>query len=458
MESIARADPRTSARARLVSGIEKSDLPQYVYSYPSKRAYRHLAPNRTIERLWQNCPQTLNLYVHIPFCRYRCGFCTLFLLTAPADDVVQKYISALKRQIEMYGRLLGSAQIVSLYIGGGTPTLLPSSVFDDLFHTLRTAFPRWKDSAEISVEGTPETMQPELLRSLKDWSVNRISMGLQTLNDDERRAIGRQHNRETVDAAVRAIDCVGFDNVNYDLIYGLEGQTFESWLHSLRTTVEFCPCTITIYPVIFRKLATIAKRKEQWAARFPTNISKYAFYDKSVDFLLEHRFKQNTFVRFSTCQDDGLKQEVADFSGVPLLGLGAGSRSYNDAVHYGTDFAVHRDRSNAIIHEFTQCEHRPDRVPDVGFIMDDDERRRRFCILNLSLGQVESAAYSTRFGRRIQDDFGEELDALQSEGCVRFEETGVYSLTRKGFRHSNIIATLFQSQRVTDLEQQYHPV
>ncbi len=444
------------AHERLAAAIEGSDLPKYVYSYPSKYAYRSLPATRTLERIWSPVTGPVNLYIHIPFCGYRCSFCTLFLTTQHSDDMRQRYVDALIRQIAMYGGLLNNVEIESLYIGGGTPTVLRSRQYEAIFESLRRAFPAWHPDAEIAIEGSPDTMRRSLLETLSSLGVNRVSMGLQTLDEDERKHVGRRYGMETVHAAVDAIQGVGFENVNYDLIYGLEGQTKTSWFESLQGTLAFAPRTVTLYPVIFRPLTSIIKRKSTRAERFLANASKYAIYDQSVDFLRERDFQQNSFVRFSTCSDDGLRQEASDFSGTPLLGFGAGARSYTQHVHYGTDFAVRRGRTSTIITSFIDRHQQAEDVPGLGFELDDDERQRRFCILNLSLGNLDASIYRDRFAGRVEDRFGDELDALCEQGCITVDDDR-YQLTRRGFKYSNVIATLFQSTHVSNLEASYEP-
>jgi oxygen-independent coproporphyrinogen-3 oxidase len=280
-------------------------------------------------------------------------------------------------------------------------------------------------------------------------------MGLQTLDPEEQRRVGRPYAPETVHAAVEAIDRVGFENVNYDLIYGLDGQRRETWLESLSTTVGFGPKTITLYPVVFRPLTVIQKRLQQDAARFMPDPSKYALYDESVEYLAGRGYHQDSFVRFTTLGHDGLQQEAADFAGVPLLGLGAGARSYTDTTHYSTNFAVRRTATLDIIHGFVGHDHRRDEPLDLGFVLDGDEQRRRYCILNLSLGTLDPARYAARFGGATLDDFAGELDALAQEGCARVDEAGVWHLTRKGYKYSNVIGTLLKSSRVDGLERTY---
>jgi oxygen-independent coproporphyrinogen III oxidase len=445
-----------SARERLHQAIAGQELPVYVYSYPSKRAYRPLGAALTLERIWESTRGPLNLYVHVPFCGYRCSFCTLFLTTVHSAEARQRYVDSLVEQIRVYGALLPEVEIASVYFGGGTPSVLETRQFEQIFGSLQRAFPSWSADAEVTVEGSPDTLTPELLGAVKSLGVNRISMGVQTLDPEEARLVGRRYALSTVHATAEAIRATGFANVNYDLIYGLEGQTRTTWLASLAATVGLGPETVTVYPVVVRPLTAIEKRRAKRSEAFGSSSSLYALYDETTAFLAQQGFRQNTFVRFSKCWHDGLRQEVSDFSGVPLLGLGAGARSYTRRVHYGTDFAVRRRPTEAIIQSYSEKKHDPSEVPSLGFVLSDDEERRRWCVLSLSLGTLDRARYRETFGREAGDDFAEELGALETERCVETHASG-YRLTPLGFKYSNAIGELFKSVEVDALEQAFVP-
>ncbi|MEP6854049.1 MAG: radical SAM protein [Pedococcus sp.] len=443
-----------TAYERLTAAIHDSDLPNYVYSYPSKRAYRHLDPPVTIAQAWAGHHGPVNLYLHIPFCGYRCSFCTLFLTTNPPPDLVDRYVASLRRQLAVYGELLDGSEVVSVYVGGGTPTTLTPAQFSDLVAGIHEAFPRRSPDLEFAVEGSPDTMERTLLTTMRDLGVNRISMGVQTLDPEEARRAGRRYPIEQVHEAAALIDDVGFDNVNYDLIYGLEGQTPDSWRRSLEGTLALGPDTVTLYPIVFRPLTVIGRHHERSTREFLDNTAKYALYNEAVDTLSGLGFRQNTFVRFSRRPGDGLLQEVSDFAGTPLLGLGAGARSYSPILHYSTDFAVRSPSTAEIISGFVDHEHTPDQAPSIGFVMDADETRRRLCILNLSLGRLDRTAYEQASGGCLED-WREELDALVAAECATREADGSLVLTRLGFEFSNVIATLFQSPAVDALEGAY---
>lgn len=455
--SVAAPATRLPARERLRRAIAAQELPNYVYSYPSKRAYRPITPAPSIRDVWVDAPSELNVYVHIPFCGYRCAFCTLFLTTGHTATLVDRYVDSLLRQARLYGELLKERDVVSIYVGGGTPTTLTPTQLERLFAGLAEAFPRRTAGLECSIEGSPDTITPDLLACVRALGVNRLSMGIQTLDPEESRRAGRRYSTDILPGVVESIRAAGFENVNYDLIYGLEGQTRDSWLQSLQATIAFAPQTITIYPVVFRPLTAIGRRRERDGDRFALDADKYALYDLSVDVLAGAGYRQDSVVRFTMLNHDGYQQEAADFSGVPLVGLGAGARSYAPTVHYGTDFAVGRRASTEIIAGFVDHDHRADECVTLGFVLDEEEQKRRWCVLNLSLGRLDPAAYTRRFPDSDPADFADELVALEEEGCVRVDGTGAAVLTPKGFKYSSVNATLFRSPSVAELESAYVP-
>ena len=444
-------------RQRLRQQIADTSFPNYIYGYPSKRAYRGLDPPLPLRDVWQRSGSEINLYVHIPFCNYRCTFCTLFLTTSHTEDLVEEYLGALRAQIDRHAALLGERQVTSLYIGGGTPTVLLPAQFEALFTHLRRRFPSWAPDAEISVEGTPDSLTPEILSCLRDLGVNRVSTGLQSLDPEEMRRAGRRYPVEVAYQAIDHIRDAGFENFNVDLIYGLEGQQVVSWTHSLDQAVAFGPATITLYAAVFRPLSGIHKLRQNDPDRFAADSHRYALYDHSVETLRRQGYVQESFVRFTRWSDGGYQQEASEFSGVPLLGLGAGARTYAGRVHYATDFAVRKRPTLEIIRDFIATQRDGDQPVRFGFVLDDEERRRRYVILNLLIDQLRPSRYRSRFEAELEAEFADELSCLEAEGCIDRAAVDRIRLTPRGFKYSNIIGGFFYSPRVRDLETAYDP-
>lgn len=442
---------------RIRQAILASNVPTYIYSYPPKRAYRPFSPPRDLRPFWEDRSGEVNLYLHIPFCHYRCSFCTLFLTTAHTPEMIGAYVAALEGQIRHFGELAGARTIASVYLGGGTPTVLSGRQFDRLLGAIRTSFPHLSAGAEISVEGTPDSMTPEILSCLRTLGVNRISMGIQTFDPGEMERAGRRYGVQVAVQAIENVSAAGFDNMNLDLIYGLEGQQAESWTATLSRTLSFGPTTITLYPAVFRPLSGIQKLKSRDPGAFLNERSRADLYDLSVEMLAERGYRQESLVRFTRHPAGGYQQEESDSHGVPLVGFGAGARSYCGALHYATDYAVTRRTTLEIIDGFIAGQRVPGYEARFGFALDRDEEERRFVILNLLLDQLDPAAFTKRFGADPRHRFADQFAALADAGCIHDEPDGRVRLTRLGFKLSSIVGNLFYSQRVRELEASYQP-
>jgi oxygen-independent coproporphyrinogen-3 oxidase len=442
---------------QLRRAIAELEFPNYIYSYPPKRAYRPFAERPDLCSCWHDQQGDVNVYLHIPFCNYRCTFCTLFLTTAHTADQQEAYVEAVERQIRLYGELIGHLRVASIYLGGGTPTVLSPAQFGRVFAALRGEFPLLAPTAEVSVEGTPDTMTPETLDCLRSLGVNRISMGIQSFHPDEMWRAGRRYGVEVAVQAIENIRRAGFENLNLDLIYGLEGQTLDSWQMSLTKTLAFSPATLSLYPAVFRPLSGIYKLKSRTPEIFPGERLRGEMYDLSVELLAKRGYRQESSIRFTRHPLGGYRQEASDFQGAPLLGLGAGARSYCGDIHYTTDYAVGKRSTLEIIGAFVERHRQPRYDLEFGFQLDRDETERRFVILNLLLDQLSLPLYAQRFGGDPRERFAEELAALASEGCIEIGGDGCVRLTRRGFKFSNIVGNLFYSDAVRELEASYSP-
>lgn len=442
---------------RLRQGIASLDLPTYVYSYPSKRAYRHVAGQIALDDLWRpDDTGAVSLYLHIPFCRYRCTYCTLFLTTRHSDALIDSYVARLCEQIALYGPLAGQRTVSSIYFGGGTPSVMSTAQFDRIFAALDKHFPRRAAGIEICVEGSPDTLTGPLLAHMKALGVNRISTGLQTMHPDELKASGRPYSVEDSIAAIERIR-THFDHCNLDLIYGLSGQTRQSWFDSLEQVIAHQPTTLSLYPVVARPLTALERQIRVRPEQYIDDGAKYSIYDENVARLAAHGYRQESFTRFTRLPVDvsAYAQEAHDFNGTPLIGLGTGARSYCGDYHYSLDYAVNLNQVSKIVDDYIQQPLDRYNVIQYGIRLPPDEARRRFVLLNLTLGRLSPEQYRARFARDVFDDFDCELAALRDEHCTALDDAYDVVLTAKGFKFSSLIAHLLFSDWIRDLEHRY---
>ncbi|MCS7464011.1 STM4012 family radical SAM protein [Paenibacillus doosanensis] len=422
----------------------------YLYSYPHKTSYRPLERKLPLAELWSGEPaETFFLYMHIPFCGARCGFCNLFTLPDKRADVHQRYVDALERQAEQWAPFLRSKPIARFAIGGGTPTLLEAEQLDRLFRIAEETIGLDPQTASISVETSPETVTEERLAVLGQHRTDRVSMGIQSFIEAEAAAIYRPQKPDEVERALGVLKRFRFPILNLDLIYGLPGQSVSSWLYSLNRALEYEPEELFIYPLYTRD-HTIVKPE---TVRQSGEDLRLAMYKAARDRLLDRGYVQYSMRRFA-------KPEAG--SGKPLLpygcqeegmiGLGCGARSYTRSVHYASRYGVSRQATESIIADYVGTEDYT--AADYGIVLSEAEQRRRFIIKAILHAEgLELSSYFGRFGRQAAEDHPE-LDLLLHTGLAELKE-GVLRLTGEGLAYSDAIGDWLISPDVRERMESY---
>jgi len=421
----------------------------YSYAYPHKTAYRVLEPSVPLDELWADeARDALFLYVHIPFCEMRCGFCNLFTQARPQEGLVSSYLQKLERQAARVARALGSVRFARCAIGGGTPTQLNAVDLARLCDIAERVMDADFHGAPVSIEASPETTTPDKLAVLAGRGVTRLSLGVQTFIEGEAHAVGRPQKTSRVLAALEAIRAAGFPVLNLDLIYGLPGQTVDTWLESLRQALRFRPEELYLYPLYVRPLTGLGRSDKEW------DDIRLLCYRAGRALLLEEGYEQVSMRMFRAghapdetgpvycCQEDG------------MVGLGCGARSYTRALHYATEYAVGARGVREIIAAYiTRPDESFDRA-DYGCRLDEDEQRRRYLIQSLlTRDGLDPAAYQHRFGSNAGDDFPE-LHELVALGLVD-EAAERWRLTDEGMERSDVIGPWLYSPAVRQRMEEY---
>ncbi|MFC5181617.1 STM4012 family radical SAM protein [Actinomadura harenae] len=417
----------------------------YVYAYPHKTAYRPLDPAPSLRSVWADEDKSaLFLYLHIPFCEMRCGFCNLFTRTGASEDLTDAYLSALERQASAVSDALGGASFATAAFGGGTPTYLTAAELDRLCDIASTLAPLGE--VPLGVETSPATATPDRLRVLRDRGTTRISIGVQSFVDAEARAAVRPQKRAEVDAALDAIRDARIPVLNLDLIYGIAGQTAESWRYSLDTALRWKPEEIYLYPLYTRPLTGLFRLGRDW------DDHRLALYRQGRDHLLAAGYEQVSMRMFRLpdtsaggteycCQTDG------------MVGLGCGARSYTSDLHYSFEYAVGATEVRAIIDDYVRADSFA--TARVGFRLDDAERRRRHLVQSLlQASGLDRAAYRARFGTDPMDDFPDDLKGFADQDWLDVRPD-LLRLTPEGLAHSDAVGPALFSGRVRALMDAY---
>ena len=417
----------------------------YAYAYPHKSAYRALDPPRALEEVWAlENKEALFLYAHVPFCEMRCGFCNLFTMTHPGANRILAYLEALERQAEAVATALGpSAQFARLALGGGTPTFLSSGELARLFGILNTGFLGPGNGMPKAIEASPATVGEEKIALLKSERITRVSLGVQSFVESEIRSLGRVQRSADVRRALGLFSGADFKCVNVDLIYGIDGQTPESWRRSLEEALEYAPQEIYLYPLYVRPLTHLDR-----IGAHPSD-ARLHLYRAGRDFLLERGYHQVSMRLFRAreysppegpvycCQEDG------------MVGLGPGARSYTRALHYSTEYAVGRAGVLEVIEDFALRTRDQFAHADYGCELDTDEQKRRYVLKSLlRCDGLDAEAYRDWFGSEVFADFPE-LTELEQEGLVE-NAGGSLNLTPAGLELSDVIGPWLWSAAVQD--------
>jgi len=234
--------------------------------------------------------QEAGLYIHIPFCDHKCIYCDFYSITNTAKT--EEYIDALVREIQYYSPLYkDSHNFTSLFFGGGTPSFIAPELIQKIIFALRHDYTVSPD-AEITIETNPGTVDEHKLRSYLSMGVNRISIGIQSFDDDDLRFLTRIHNAELAKSTVQLAKQVGFNNINVDLIFNLPGQTSAKWESNLAQALALPIQHISAYSLILEEGTPLFGMVEKGKVRLQGDDDDAELYADTIDTLIKKGFKQ----------------------------------------------------------------------------------------------------------------------------------------------------------------------
>lgn len=411
----------------------------YMYSYPHKTAYRTLTPPVSLSPYLERLEgREASLYFHVPFCAHKCGYCNLFSQQCCDAERISLYLHTMRRQAEQLSVAAQGLKFTSFAVGGGTPLILDEGQLEELF-CLAELFGVHPSRVFTSVETSPEYTQKSVLGQLRARGVERLSMGVQSFNETELKKLKRRPGLGTVVGALENIVEAGFPQFNLDLIYGIEGQTVESFMRSLNTALTYRPNELFIYPLYVRPGTRIDVRS--------TDDIGYAIYKSARELLVGQGFVQTSMRRFVRRETTETEFSCGD---EVMLSCGAGGRSYLGNLHYATPYAV---RQQAIADEIDHYIRTTDFMTAAnGFLLSTEEMQIRFIIKNLMYHRgVDLAEYEKRFGEKPDRNLFREFT---DRGWI--EETGrIVRLTEEGMAYSDYIGQAFISPVVRKLMSEY---
>ena len=400
-----------------------------------------------------------SLYFHIPFCVHRCAYCD-FNTYAGQEDSIPAYVDALCREVEFVGQNFPTGnQVHTIFFGGGTPSLLSPAQFDSIFHSIRTCF-ALTDDAEITIEANPGTVNLEQLQEIRAIGINRLSFGVQSANGEELRLLERAHDFSDVLEAVSWARRAGFDNFNLDLIYGLPEQTLETWQTTVERILGLHPKHISAYALTLehgtpfgrwsaRGLMPLsdpdlAAEMYEWAGE-TFEAAGYFQYEIS-NWAVDHQSSiANRQSKIENCSPVfACLHNLQYWRGLPYLGFGAGAHGYADGYRYSNVLRIktYIDRMSNSADRISNLDFplSPATVNQHRQSSQNDMSEYMLTGLRLTREGVAASAFLHRFGRGLQEVYGNEIDELIHLGLLEWhketsevaETSEVLRLTSRG--------------------------
>ncbi len=391
----------------------------------------------------------VSLYVHIPFCAVKCKYCDFLSFDGESYGTMLRYVDSLCQEIKLYAPLAGDYIVRSVFIGGGTPSLLDESLITNIMAFIRRTFTLEKD-AEVTIEANPGTLRHQKLNGYKSAGINRISIGLQSADDDMLKKLGRLHNYDQFVASFKAARRAGFNNINIDIMSGLPGQTIHSYVDTLSRVIEYQPEHISAYSLSIEAGTPFANDPEILES-LPTEMIDRKMYDITKKLLAAHGYDRYEFSNYAKPGYE-CKHNMVYWTGGEYIGFGIGASSYFQGKRFSNmrnifeyielmeetcEKFVESDNMEILYNE-TARKLRESVTP-----MYIDSRMEEFMFLGLRMMcGISRTDFEERFKKDIYEVYGPVLNKYIDQGYMATYEDRIY-LTDMGIDVSNVILADF---------------
>ena len=378
------------------------------------------------------------VYIHVPFCKQKCFYCD-FPSYAGKEKWEAAYIDALIKEIQTEGPKYIEAYgaPATIYIGGGTPSVLPCALLElllnELLRTFRIQKPLPPGEVEFTIECNPGTVDAEKLRLMRSYGVNRLSFGVQTFHNDLLKKIGRIHTAEEARDALRLARSIGFDNLSLDLMYGLPGETLAMLQEDMDEALQLHPDHISIYGLQLEEGTAFWRMHEIGKLHLPSDGETEAMYDFLVAALPAAGYARYEISNFAT-PDHESRHNLGYWQDRPYLGLGAAAHSYLDGVRYENT----KDIQAYIAAIEQKTSPRTQEEPATREIQMEE-----FAFLALRTARgIDKATFAQKFGVPLADIYADVIGRMKQKGLLEETETHVH-LTALGMKYGNWVFEAF---------------
>lgn len=369
----------------------------------------------------------MSLYIHIPFCKQKCLYCD-FPSYAGKESLINEYIRALNEEIL---RKCSKYKIASIFVGGGTPSYLNEINLESLLKTINLL--DFKDEFEFTIECNPGTLNEEKLALMKNYNVNRISMGLQTTNDNILKEIGRIHSFEEFKKNYNQARKAGFENINVDLMFGLPNQHMKDWKASLEDVMSLEPDHISAYSLIIEEGTCFYNLYNNDKLNIPNEEEERSMYLFTKGFLKDYGYNQYEISNYAKVNKECFHNKVY-WKCNEYLGLGVSASSFVDEKRFKNidDIKIYIEKINNN-EDVTEEIH-------VNNINDDMEE---FMFMGLRMIEgINLKIFKKRFGKDVFDIYDEVIKNNIKKGLLVVDSEKLY-LSEKGIELSNYVMSDF---------------
>jgi oxygen-independent coproporphyrinogen III oxidase len=368
-----------------------------------------------------------SLYLHFPFCKSRCAYCDFFSSTG-CEEQMPAYWESVRHEANLVGRAGGRPELVSVYFGGGTPSLAEAGDVAKTMDVIRAAF-RLQISTEVTMEANPGTVDAGSLAGFRAAGINRISLGVQSAHAEELRMMGRAHTWPDAETAVACARQAGFENLSLDLIYGLPGQSLASWVHSLKSVIALEPEHMSLYALTLGRGTQFMQAVRRGDLPKPDEdltADMYLYAEQSLEaagyrhYEISNWAKSNPRESASLFPAYGSRHNLQYWLNLPYVGIGAGAHGYAAGRRYSNlrsiDGYIQRIREGKPrrfpLSTATTISKKRTRI--------DEMRETIWLGLRLVEAGISDADYRRRFGVGLRDAFPREVEGLIAKGLLEW--------------------------------------
>jgi len=362
-------------------------------------------------------------YIHIPFCDHKCIYCDFYSIIT--TDNIQSFLKALKKEIKHYAEKYSEErEFISIFFGGGTPSLMEAEYISDIIGDIKSNF-TVLSNAEITLETNPGTVSLEKLKLFKQEGVNRISIGIQSFDDDDLRFLTRIHNSNTAIRTVNDAANAGFENISLDLIFNLPGQTKSKWLKNLEQAIQLPVKHISAYSLILERGTILNKMVLDGKVKIADEDYDAELYQDTIEFLTSNGFYQYEVSNFAKpgfeCVHNNAYWHYIDY-----IGFGTSAHSFIDGKRWWnfSSLKMYNDKVEKAGNAVAGSE-----------VINGESAINEFVMLELRSSGLKLKNFEVRFGNEIKEWLKKKypyFELLKNQNFVSIDDNSI-KLTAKGY-------------------------